>query len=248
MALLEVNGIHTYYGRVHALKDVSLQISEGELVVVLGANGAGKTTLLRSISGILRPGKGTIVFQDEDITKAGTGHIVRLGLSQVYEGREIFTNLTVRENLELGAFVRRGRKVRLEGANEFARMLEIFPIFGERLNFPAGLLSGGQQQMLAIARALMSRPKMLLLDEPSMGLAPLMVREIFKIITELRRTGTTIVLVEQNSDQALHIADRAYVMQSGTVVMQDAASVLVNNPTVGEMYLGGWNAPALRTT
>ncbi len=238
MAFLEVNGIHTYYGRVHALKDVSLQISEGELVVVLGANGAGKTTLLRSISGILRPSKGSIIFQGENITKANTARIVHLGLSQVYEGREIFTNLTVRENLELGAFVRRGRKVRLEIANDISRMLELFPILKERLNVSASLLSGGQQQMLAIARALMSRPQMLLFDEPSMGLAPLIVREIFKILTELRSTGTTILLVEQNSDQALRIADRAYVMQSGMVVMHDSAAVLVNNVTVTEMYLG----------
>ena len=239
MSLLEVKDLHTYYGPVHALHGASLQVEEGELVVVLGANGAGKTTLLRSLSGILRAFGGSIRFRGEEIAGADTGRIVRLGLSQVYEGREIFAPLSVRENLQLGAFVRRGRQERAEVQKDLARMLELFPILRERIDLPGGLLSGGQQQMLAMARALMSRPKLLLLDEPSMGLAPIVVREIFSIIADLRRSGTTILLVEQNSDQALRIADRAYILQSGSVVLEDTAANLMGNPTVAEAYLGG---------
>lgn len=239
MSLLEVRDLHTYYGPIQALHGASLRVEEGELVVVLGANGAGKTTLLRSLSGILRVAGGSIRFSGEEIAGSDSGRIVRLGLSQVFEGREIFAPLTVRENLQMGAFVRRGRHKRNQVQSDMARMLELFPILRERLDLPGGLLSGGQQQMLAIARALMSRPKLLLLDEPSMGLAPMLVREIFRIIADLRRSGTTILLVEQNSDQSLRIADRAYILQSGSVVMEDTAANLIGNPMVAEAYLGG---------
>jgi len=235
MALLEVQGIHTYYGSIRALQGVSLHVDEGEIVTLIGANGAGKTTTLNSISGILHPRQGSISFAGEEISELPPHAIVSRGISQVPEGRKIFSRLTVMENLEMGAFLRNDRT---EIRRDMERVLERFPQLRERRQQLGGTLSGGEQQMLAIARALMARPAMLLLDEPSMGLAPLLVQEIFRIIREINQEGTTILLVEQNAHLALSVAARAYVLQSGRVVLEGESDEVRRNPDVRRAYLG----------
>jgi branched-chain amino acid transport system ATP-binding protein len=232
--MLEVTDLHVYYGGIHALKGVSLQVNKGEIVTLIGSNGAGKSTTLKTISGLLRPRRGAVVFEGHDLTRVPAHQIVTRGLCQAPEGRRVFANLTVRENLEMGAYTRRDAAV----AKDMERMLDLFPRLRERLQQPAGTLSGGEQQMLAMARALMSRPRVLLLDEPSLGLAPVLVREIFRIIQEINSEGTTILLVEQNARQALQIAERGYVLQTGEVVLSDRGPALLENPEVRRAYLG----------
>ncbi len=234
--LLSVNNLEVCYGVISALQGVSVKIDKGEIVTLIGSNGAGKTTLLRTISGLLRPKNGTIRFGDEDITRLPPHEIVHRGICHVPEGRQVFANLTVRENLDLGAYQEHDRK-RLR--SNMDRCHALFPILSERSSQRAGTLSGGEQQMLAIARALMARPELLLLDEPSLGLAPLVVRKIFQIIREINAAGTTVFLVEQNAHMALTIAHRAYVLQTGRVIKSDKASVLLNDPDVKKAYLGG---------
>lgn len=229
--LLQLENIRTGYGLTDVLKGIDLFVNDGEIVTVLGANGAGKTTLLMTICGIVPCRQGRITFEGQPIQNLPAEQIVRRGLSQVPEGRLIFPRLTVRENLELGAF-------QLDDGADLDRAFAMFPILKERQNQPGGTLSGGEQQMLAIARALMARPKMLLLDEPSLGLAPILVAKIFDIIREINRTGTTILLVEQNANMALHIAHRGYVLQTGQIVLTDTASNLMNNAEVRRSYLG----------
>lgn len=236
MALLQVKDIHTYYGKIHALKGISLEVNEGEIVTLIGSNGAGKTTTLNTISGITPPRQGHVVLQREDITQLKPHQIVEKGLVQSPEGRKIFGKLTVRENLDLGAYSRTDTN---NFANDLELVYDIFPRLRERQRQLGGTLSGGEQQMLAIGRALMARPKILLLDEPSMGLAPLLVRDIFSIIEQLNtEQQTTILLVEQNAQQALTVAHRGYVLQSGKVVMADDASVLLQDESVRSAYLG----------
>jgi branched-chain amino acid transport system ATP-binding protein len=237
MALLEVRDLHTFYGNIEALKGVSLQVEEGEIVALLGANGAGKTTTLRTISGLERARSGSVTFRGKDITRARAHEIVLLGLGHVPEGRRVFANLTVEENLNLGAYLFRRHKKRIEERRE--AVYGIFPRLHERRTQLAGTLSGGEQQMLAIGRAMMVEPKVLALDEPSMGLAPILVRQIFSIIEEIRKNGTAILLVEQNARQALRLADRGYVLETGQIVLQDSAQVLADDPRVRAAYLGG---------
>lgn len=237
MALLEVNNIHTYYGKIHALKGISLTVEEGEVVTLIGSNGAGKTTTLNTICGITPPTEGEILLQGKAITRVRPHDIVSLGVVQSPEGRKIFSRLTVRDNLQLGAYSRKDERG-IQQDMEY--VFSIFPRLKEREKQVGGTLSGGEQQMLAIGRALMSRPKILLLDEPSMGLAPLLVRDIFEIIRFLNtEQKTTILLVEQNAQMALQVAHRGYVLQTGRVVMADAAATLLNDETVREAYLGG---------
>src|SRR5215207_3939810 len=237
MALLEVNNIHTYYGRIHALKGVSLTVDEGEIVTLIGGNGAGKTTTLNTICGITPAAEGNVILDGRDITRLRAHEIVSLGVVQAPEGRKIFTRLCVRENLELGAFVRQDRS---EIARDMVRVFQRFPRLRERQKQLGGTLSGGEQQMLAIGRALMARPRILLLDEPSMGLAPLLVREIFNVIQYLNEdSGTTILLVEQNAQMALAVANRAYVLQSGYITHADTAEALRHDEAIIEAYLGG---------
>jgi branched-chain amino acid transport system ATP-binding protein len=240
-ALLSVRDLDVRYGAICAIQGVSLDIMQREIVTLIGSNGAGKTTLLRTISGLLRPASGSIRFGDDPLRPAAPElerlrphEIVRLGISHVPEGRQIFPNLTVRENLMLGAYQRRD-----DVSADIGRCNALFPILKERESQKAGTLSGGEQQMLAIARALMSRPRLLLLDEPSLGLAPLIVRKIFDIIREISAEGTTIFLVEQNAHMALKIAHRAYVLQTGRILMSDSAAALLANPEVQKAYLGG---------
>ena len=235
MSLLEVNGLGVYYGSIEALRNVSLRVEEGEVVTLIGANGAGKTTTLRTISGLLQPKRGTILFDGQPIQNLATHKIVERGLVQVPEGREIFANLTVDENLQLGAFLRRDKAgVRTDRE----RALELFPRVRERLTQVAGTLSGGEQQMLAIARALVARPKLLMLDEPSLGLAPQLVKIIFQVIREINRAGTTILLVEQNANMALQVANRAYVIEVGEIRMEGPAAELAASDEVRKAYLG----------
>ena len=237
--LLQVNNLEVCYGVISALQDVSLEIAPGEIVALIGANGAGKTTLLRTISGLIRPARGTITFDGRDLTKMRPHEIVRLGLCHVPEGRQVFPSHTVRENLFLGAYQDTDAKRIRENLE---RAYSLFPVLAERREQRAGTLSGGEQQMLAIGRALMARPKLLLLDEPSLGLAPLIVRKIFEIIREInaaRAGGTTVFLVEQNAHMALNIAHRAYVLQTGRVIKSDAAKKLLEDPDVKKAYLGG---------
>ncbi|HHT26696.1 MAG TPA: ABC transporter ATP-binding protein [Firmicutes bacterium] len=235
--MLSVQGINVFYGKgIHALKDLSLEVGQGEIVTLIGANGAGKSSTLNTISGLVRPRSGSVVFRDMDITKLPAHKIVEAGLCQVPEGRRIFANLTVQTNLELGAYL---RKDKAAIARDMQRVYELFPRLAERKQQPAGTLSGGEQQMLAIGRALMSQPQLLMLDEPSMGLAPLLVKEIFRIVQEINRAGTTILLVEQNARMALSIAHRGYVLETGRVVMTDSASVLAEVDEVRKAYLGG---------
>ena len=233
--LLKVQGLDVYYGAVHALKGVDLEVRKGEVVTLIGANGAGKSTLLRTISGLVRPRAGAMTFDGQDLARLAPCKVVSAGISHSPEGRAVFANLTVEDNLVLGAYLRKDSAV----ANDMDRMFGIFPRLKERRRQASGTLSGGEQQMLAIARALMSRPRLLLLDEPSLGLAPLLVRDIFQTIVEINREGTTILLVEQNANQALHIAHRGYVLETGHVTLSDTGPNLLANPAVKEAYLGG---------
>ena len=233
--MLELDDLHVRYGNVRALQGVSLTVAQGELVALIGSNGAGKTTVLRTISGLLRPSHGLIVFDAVDIAHASTDRIVALGISHCPEGRRIFGGLTVSENLRLGAVARRDKE---ETAADLEMVLALFPLLKERLRQAGGTLSGGEQQMLAIARALMSRPRLLLLDEPSLGLAPLMVERIFDTIAALKAQGRTILLVEQNVHHALDIADRAYVMETGRITLDGPADTLRKDPKVEHSYLG----------
>jgi branched-chain amino acid transport system ATP-binding protein len=234
--MLEVQDIHVYYGAIHALKGISFYLEEGEIVALIGANGAGKSTSLNTISGLLRPQPGTIKFQDEDITQTPPAKIVRKGIIHVPEGRKIFPKLTVWENLEIGAYSRDDRN---EIEKDYEKVFDLFPRLRERKSQLGGTLSGGEQQMLAIGRGLMARPKLLLLDEPSMGLAPILVEQIFEIIQDINSQGTSILLVEQNAQMALSIADRGYVLETGKVAMTDAADRLLVDPKVIKAYLGG---------
>ena len=235
-ALLSVEDLDVAYGAVAALRGVSLSVDLGEVVTLIGANGAGKTTLLKTISGLLAPRRGRIRFADTELTRLPAHRIVALGVSQVPEGRIVFPNLSVRDNLELGAYVRRDRSgIR----SDLERMYAMFPRLKERERQRAGTLSGGEQQMLAIARALMSRPRLLLMDEPSLGLAPILVREIFRTVAEISRQGMTILLVEQNAHMALGVADRGYVMETGSIVLSDTRENLLRNAEVKSAYLGG---------
>ncbi len=234
--MLKVNGINVYYGTIHALKGLDFQVEQGEIVTLIGANGAGKTTTLRTISGLMRPKSGEILFQGENITKKSPNLIVQSGLSHVPEGRRIFANLTVMENLEMGAFIRKDKQ---ELKKDYDIVFARFPRLEDRKKQLSGTLSGGEQQMLAMGRALMARPKILLLDEPSMGLAPLFVKEIFSIIQDINRTGTTVLLVEQNANMALSIAHRAYVLETGRITLSGNASELAKSPEIRKAYLGG---------
>jgi branched-chain amino acid transport system ATP-binding protein len=231
--MLELDNIHVSYGSISALNGVSFRVNEGELVALIGSNGAGKSTTLKTISGLLRPRQGRIIYQNRDISREPTDRIVGLGLSHCPEGRRIFGRLTVRENLLLGAARRKGMI-----PDDLDRIYTLFPRLKERLAQAGGTLSGGEQQMLAIGRALMSRPALLLLDEPSLGLAPLMVEHIFGVIRELKRTGTTMLLVEQNVHHALDVADRAYVMETGRITLDGPAGELKHNPQIEQSYLG----------
>jgi branched-chain amino acid transport system ATP-binding protein len=231
--LLELTDLHVRYGAVRALSGISIEVGEGEIVALLGANGAGKTTTLRTISGLLRPVSGTVRFDGNDITAAPAHQIVAMGISHAPEGRRIFPRMSVNENLEMGAYRRRG-----DITADRDRVFGLFPVLSERRGQDGGTLSGGEQQMLAIGRALMSHPRLLLLDEPSMGLAPLIVAQIFQIIRDIRATGTTVLLVEQNAAQALRLADRGYVIETGVVVMADRADRLLADDRVRAAYLG----------
>jgi len=234
--VLEVHGLDVYYGAVHALKGVTLRAEAGEIVTLIGANGAGKTTLLRAISGLIPARAGRVRFEGRDITRMPPHEIVGLGVSQAPEGRMVFANLSVEDNLELGAY---RRKDRPGITADRARVYALFPRLEERRRQSAGTLSGGEQQMLAIGRALMSRPRLLLLDEPSLGLAPLLVREIFRTIREINAGGVTVLLVEQNAHMALTVAQRGYVLETGAVRLEDRAEALLQNEEVKKAYLGG---------
>ena len=234
--MLQIENINVYYGNIHALKNLSLEVERGKIVTLIGANGAGKTTTLKTISGLIRPKSGDILFEGESIVGESAPNIVKKGISQVPEGRRVFANLTVLENLEMGAYLQKDRKA-IKDAIE--RNSERFPRLKERQKQRAGTLSGGEQQMLAMARALMSQPKLLLLDEPSMGLAPILVQEIFSIIKEINQAGTTILLVEQNAHMALSVAHQAYVLETGRVVMQGLAKDLAASEEIRKAYLGG---------
>lgn len=234
--MLKIDNINVYYGAIHALKGISVDVKEGEIVTLIGANGAGKSTTLRTISGLLKPKTGDVLFEGKSIAGQAAQNIVKLGISQVPEGRRIFANMTVLENVELGAYIRKDKK---EIAADMAKVFARLPRLAERKTQVAGTLSGGEQQMLAMARALMSRPRLLLLDEPSMGLAPLLVKEIFSIIKEINETGTTILLVEQNAHMALSIAHHAYVLETGRIILQGTAKELAASEEVRKAYLGG---------
>src|SRR3954464_15718020 len=235
MALLEVNEIHTFYGNIEALKGISLYVEEGEIVTLIGANGAGKSTTLRSISGLSPPREGSIKFEGKELGETAPQEIVRLGICQSPEGRRCFPRMTVRENLELGAFLRRDS----QGIREdLDRVFDLFPRLKDREAQKAGTMSGGEQQMLAIGRALMGQPKLLLLDEPSMGIAPILVERIYETIAQINQQGTTILLVEQNANFALEVSKRGYVLETGAVVMTDESSSLRTNPEVQKAYLG----------
>jgi len=235
MALLELNNVHAYYGQIHALKGVSLTVESGEIVSLIGGNGAGKTTTLRTISGLLHPRQGTITFDGEDISEYPAHELAPKGIAMVPEGRGIFAKLTVQENLEMGAF-RRTDKTGI--ARDMERAFTLFPRLAERRKQVAGTMSGGEQQMLATARALMSAPRLLLMDEPSMGLAPVLVETIFQTVTEINGQGVTVLLVEQNAHMALQIAHRGYVLQTGEIVISDSAANLRKDPMVQKAYLG----------
>jgi len=235
MPMLEVNNIHTYYGNIHALKGITLTVEEGEIVTLIGANGAGKTTTLRTISALLRPRQGEVIFEGEDISKIPAHRMIYKGVAMVPEGRGIFSRLTVSENLDMGAFSRND-KVGIK--NDLERVFSLFPRLKERRNQVSGTLSGGEQQMLAIGRAIMSHPRLLLLDEPSMGLAPVLVEAIFDTVEAINKEGTTVLLVEQNANMALGIANRGYVLQTGQIVLSNTADKLKKDPTVQKAYLG----------
>jgi branched-chain amino acid transport system ATP-binding protein len=233
--MLELRAIESYYGKIQALKGITLEVPEGGIVAILGANGAGKSTALRTISGLIQAARGQILFQGKAIHRTPPHEIVRLGICQVPEGRDIFMGLTVRENLQMGAFTRKDTK---EVEQNLVRIYESFPILKDRTRQQAGTLSGGEQQMLAIARGLMSKPKLMLLDEPSLGLAPLMVEEIFRIIRAINQEGVTILLVEQNANMALQTAQYGYVMETGNIALADTADNLIKNDYVRQVYLG----------
>jgi branched-chain amino acid transport system ATP-binding protein len=234
--LLELNDLNVHYGAVHALKGVTLTVEQGKIVTLIGANGAGKSTILKTISGLVKPSSGGVTFLGREISSLPPHKIVKLGISQVPEGRIVFANLTVRDNLELGAYVRNDST---GIAADMEKVFKLFPRLKDRIRQNAGTLSGGEQQMLAMGRGLMSQPKLLLLDEPSLGLAPLLTRDIFKTICEIRQRGTTILLVEQNARMALSVADEGYVLETGRVVLQDSAKTLLCNEQVRKAYLGG---------
>lgn len=234
--MLRLDDIRVYYGAIQAVKGISLEVNDRELVALIGSNGAGKTTTLRTISGLFRPRTGSIIYDGMDLTRMAPHQIVAAGVSQAPEGRQIFGGLTVRENLRLGG-VRRSNKA--DFADDLERVFDLFPVLQERLNQSGGTLSGGEQQMLAIGRALMARPRLLLLDEPSLGLAPLMVRRIFDVVSRLNTEGVTILLVEQNARKALEVADRAYVLETGLITVSGDAKTLAANPDVERAYLGG---------
>jgi branched-chain amino acid transport system ATP-binding protein len=233
--ILKLDDVHTYYGTIHALKGISLEVYEGEIVTLIGANGAGKSTTLRSINGLNHPREGTITFQGENITETAPHQIVRMGISQSPEGRHVFPRMSVLENLEMGAYQREDRSAISE---DLDRVYTLFPRLKERISQKAGTMSGGEQQMLAMGRALMARPKLLLLDEPSMGLAPIFVEKIFEIIREINQQGTPILLVEQNALMALDTANRGYVLETGHVALADDAKALRDNEQVRKTYLG----------
>lgn len=234
--MLELKDVNVYYGAIHAIKGISLEVNKGEIVTLIGANGAGKSTTLRTISGLLKPKTGTITFEGNNIAGVKAHDIVKCGISQVPEGRRIFAEMSVMENLDLGAFIRKDK----DGiAADIKRVFELFPRLEERKDQIAGTLSGGEQQMLAMGRALMSRPRLLLLDEPSMGLAPLLIKEIFNIIVDINKAGTTVLLVEQNANMALSIANRAYVLETGRITLSGDAKKLAASEDVRKAYLGG---------
>ena len=234
--MLSIDNINVYYGAIHALKGISVEVNEGEIVTLIGANGAGKSTILRTISGILKPKTGKIIFEGKEIAGMAAQDIVKLSISQVPEGRRVFANMTVLENLELGAYIRNDKKGIKE---DIEKIFDRFPQLTQRRSQLAGTMSGGEQQMLAMGRALMSRPRLLLLDEPSMGLAPLLVKEIFSIIKEINASGTTVLLVEQNAHMALSIASRAYVLETGRITLAGDAKELAASEAVQKAYLGG---------
>ncbi|MBP2017482.1 branched-chain amino acid transport system ATP-binding protein [Symbiobacterium terraclitae] len=237
MAMLELHDVHTFYGSIEALKGISLTVEEGEVVALLGGNGAGKSTTLRTISGLLRPRQGDVRFGGRSIVGRPPEEIVKLGIVQVPEGRRIFGPLTVEENLEMGAFLARGQKARIQ--EDMARVYDMFPRLRERRHQLAGTLSGGEQQMLAVGRALMARPRLLMLDEPSMGLAPNLVQFIMQTVREINRQGVTVLVVEQNARSALRLATRAYVIETGSVTLEGPANELARNDQVVAAYLGG---------
>ena len=235
MPLLEVNDVHAYYGNIHALKGVSLTVEEGEIVTLIGGNGAGKTTTLRTISSLMTPRSGNVIFDNEDVSKLPAHRWVSKGIAMVPEGRGVFAKLTVEENLEMGAFHRNDKE---NIKDDIEKSYQMFPRLGERRTQLAGTLSGGEQQMLAVTRALMIKPRLLLMDEPSMGLAPVLVDVIFEAIETINQEGMTILLVEQNAHMALQVANRGYVLQTGKIVLTDTADVLQKDPTVQKAYLG----------
>ena len=233
MAMLELNDVHSFYGNIEALKGVSIEVDEGEIVTLIGSNGAGKSTTLRSISGLTPPREGSIKFEGRELGETAPQEIVRLGISQAPEGRRCFARMTVRENLELGAYLRNDNI-----DSDLDRVYDLFPRLKEREKQKAGTMSGGEQQMLAIGRALMAEPRLLLLDEPGMGLAPILVERIYQTIEEINDQGTTILLVEQNANSALDVSDRGYVLETGTIALTDKSSKLKENPEVQKAYLG----------
>ena len=235
MAMLEVKNLEVYYGVIQAIKGISFEVNEGEVIALIGANGAGKTTTLQTITGMLQPKAGEIIFEGKDISKIPGHKIVSMGMAHVPEGRRVFAELSVYENLKLGAYTRKDKK---EIEETLARVYKSFPRLEERKNQLAGTLSGGEQQMLAMGRALMSKPKIILMDEPSMGLSPILVEEIFHIIREISAGGTTVLLVEQNAKKALAIADRAYVLETGNIVLSGDAKEMMNNVSIKKAYLG----------
>lgn len=232
--MLKIDNLAVSYGMIQAIHDVSFSVNPGEIVSLIGANGAGKTTILRTISGLIRPKEGQILFEDQDITKTAPQKIVAAGLSQVPEGRHVFAGLSVMENLEMGAYLRKG-----EVKADYEQVFQKFPVLKERKNQDAATLSGGEQQMLAMGRALMSKPKLLLLDEPSMGLAPIFIKEIFSIIQEINAQGTTVLLIEQNAKMALSVAHRGYVLETGRIVLSGTGAELLDSEEVKKAYLGG---------
>ncbi|MCD8018639.1 MAG: ABC transporter ATP-binding protein [Clostridiales bacterium] len=235
MAMLEIKNLEVYYGVIRAVKGISFEVNQGEVIALIGANGAGKTTTLQTITGVLQAQSGQIIFEGQDITKVPGHKIVAMGMAHVPEGRRVFANLTVLENLKMGAYTRRDKD---EIAESLQKVYKSFPRLEERKNQSAGTLSGGEQQMLAMERALMSKPRIILMDEPSMGLSPILVEEIFSIIKEISSSGTTVLLVEQNAKKALSIADRAYVLETGNIVLSGDAKELMNNESIKKAYLG----------
>lgn len=234
--MLQINNLSVDYGMINAVRDVSFRVKEGEIVTLIGANGAGKSTILRTISGLIRPSSGSISYEGEELTRMSPQNIVAHGISQVPEGRQVFNGMSVKENLELGAFLRKDTEI-LDA--ELEHIYERFPVLKERLSQDASTLSGGEQQMLAMGRALMSKPRLLLLDEPSMGLAPIFIQEIFDIIQDIQKQGTTVLLIEQNANLALSIADRGYVLETGKIVLSGTGEELLASDEVQKAYLGG---------